>query len=123
MKTKSARNLFAFPGRTCSSCAMKPCLKFAALLAILFTFVTIPARQARAEDEEPGYHFKVYNKTKDTIVKLLAFEDGKKKHPFDNGRRGLPPGKNITPPWEEKNQKNGFEWFIKTIFDDDSETP
>ncbi|HEY4283880.1 MAG TPA: hypothetical protein VGM62_12515 [Chthoniobacterales bacterium] len=97
-------------------------LKFAAIVALFFTFVFAPARYLSAKGGE-GYHFEVYNTTEDTIVKLLASEDGKHYHPFDLGRRGLPAGKRMTLTWDEKTDTSGCEWFIKAVFDDDSETP
>jgi len=101
---------------------MKHALRFAAVVAFLFTLSSVPVRNARAEDE-PGYHFKVYNTTKDTITKLLVSENGKKYSSFDIGRRGIPPGKNMDLVWDEKTETSACDWFIKAVFEDGSETP
>jgi hypothetical protein len=66
---------------------MKRYLKLAAAVVLLFTLVSIPVRNARAE--EPGYKFKVHNTTKDKITKLLASEDGKSIAPSTSARREL----------------------------------
>ncbi len=99
---------------------MKSYLKLATVVALLFTLVAIPVPNARAEE---GYHFKVHNTTKDKITKLLASEDGKKYGPFDVGKKGIAPGETMTLVWDEKTETSGCEWFIKAVFDDDSETP
>ena len=99
---------------------MKRYLKLAAVVALLFTLVSIPVRNARAED---GYKFKVHNTTKDRITKLLASEDGKKYSFFDVGKKGIAPDETITLVWDEKTETSGCEWFIKAVFSDGSETP
>jgi hypothetical protein len=100
---------------------MKNCRKLAAVVALLFTLVSIPVRNARGE--EPGYHFKVHNTTEDKITKLLASEDGKKYSSFDVGKKGIAPDETITLIWDEKTETSGCEWFIKAVFSDGSETP
>ena len=99
---------------------MKRSLKLAAVVALLLTLVSIPVRNARAED---GYSFKVHNTTKDKITKLLASEDGKKYSSFDVGKKGIAPDETITLIWDEKTETSGCEWFIKAVFSDGSETP
>jgi hypothetical protein len=101
---------------------MKSVLRFAAVVVFLFTLGSIPLRNARG-DEEPGYHFKVSNTTKETITKLLVSENGKKYIPFDVGRKGIPPDKNMELVWDEKTETSACDWFIKAVFADDSETP
>lgn len=100
---------------------MKSYLKLATAMALLFTLVSIPVPSARAE--EPGYHFKVHNTTKDKITKLLASEDGKKYSSFDVGKKGIAPDETMTLVWDEKTETSGCEWFIKAVFADGSETP
>ena len=97
---------------------MKSYLKLAAVVALLFTLVSIPGRNARAED---GYKFKVHNTTKDKITKLLASEDGKKYSFFDVGK-GIAPGETMTLVWGREGGDD-CEWFIKAVFSDGTETP
>ena len=101
---------------------MKSHLKLAAVVTLLFTFVSSPAvRNAHAEDGD--YSFKVHNTTKDKITKLLASEDGKDYGSFDVGKKGIAPDETVTLNWDKKTDKNGCEWFIKAVFADGSETP
>jgi len=101
---------------------MKGSLKLAAVVALLFTLVSIPVPNVRAEDE-PGYKFKVHNTTKDKISKLLVSEDGKKYGFFDVGKKGIAPGESMTLVWDEKTETSGCEWYIKAVFADGAETP
>jgi hypothetical protein len=96
---------------------MKSYLKLAAVVALLFTLVSIPVHNARAEDR---YKFKVHNTTKDKITKLLVSEDGKKYGFFDVGK-GIAPGETMTLVWDA--ETSGCEWFIKAVFSDGAESP
>src|SRR6266404_2337454 len=98
---------------------MKSYLKFSAVAAFAVTLVFIPFRNAGAEDE---YAFKVHNTTKDTIKKLLASEDGKEYGSFDVGRAGIAPGETMTLKWDKSTNKSSCNWYIKAVFEDDSET-
>ena len=101
---------------------MQNYLKFGVVALLAVTLVSIPARNARAEDEDE-YSFKVHNTTKDKIVKLLASEDDKDYGSFDVGRKGIGPGETITLKWDKSTNKSDCKWYIKAVFEDDSETP
>ena len=71
-------------------------LKLGAVVALLFTLVSIPTPGARAE-EEPGYHFTVHNTTKDTITKLFTSEDEQKDWPLRRRQEGNRAGPDHDP--------------------------
>ncbi len=98
---------------------MKHFLKVGAVIALVFTLVSIPVRKAGAEDEE--YSFKVHNTTKDKITKLLASEDGKNYGSFDVGKDGIAPDETVTLKWDKSTNKSNCEWYIKAVFEDGSE--
>ena len=100
---------------------MKSYLKFGAVVALAFTFVFIPVRNAGAGDA--NYSFKVHNTTKDKITKLLASEDGDEYGSFDVGKKGIAPNETVTLNWDKKTDTSGCEWFIKAVFADGSVTP
>jgi hypothetical protein len=100
---------------------MKRSLKLGAVVALAFTLVSFPVRNAGAEDEE--YTFKVHNTTKDTITKLLASEDGKEWGSFDVGKEGIGPDETVTLKWDKSTNKSDCKWFIKAVFEDGSKTP
>ena len=70
---------------------------------------------------EGGYSFKVTNKTKNTITKLLASEDGEKYGFFDIGK-GIKPGETITLVWDKSTNSGKCKQFFKAVYDDDSES-
>lgn len=101
---------------------MQDYLRFGAVAALAVTFISVPLRNAGAEDEDE-YSFKVHNTTKDKITKLLASEDGEKYGSFDVGKKGIGPGETVTLKWDKSTNKSDCKWYIKAVFEDDSETP
>jgi hypothetical protein len=100
---------------------MRTSLKLGAIVALLFTLVAVPLRNAVASDDE-GYSFKVKNTTEETIKKLLASEDGKTYGSFDIGSKGIAPGKSMTLKWDKATDGSGCEWYFKAVFDDGEES-
>jgi hypothetical protein len=70
---------------------------------------------------ESEYSFKVTNKTKNTIKKLLASEDGEKYGFFDIGK-GIKPGETVTLVWDKSTNSGNCKQFFKAVYDDDSES-
>lgn len=68
------------------------------------------------------YTYKVHNKSKSTITKLLASEDGKTFGAFDIGE-GIAPGATVTLVWDKSTDNGNCEWWIKAEFDDGGESP
>ena len=101
--------------------AMQNYFKLGAMVALALAFISIPLRNAVAEDDE--YSFKVHNTTGDKITKLLASEDGKEYGSFNVGKEGIGPGETVTLKWDKSTNKSDCKWFIKAVFDDGSQTP
>ena len=70
---------------------------------------------------EGEYSFKVTNKTKNTIKKLLASEDGETYGFFEIGK-GIKPGETVTLVWDKSTNKGSCKQFFKAVYDDDSES-
>lgn len=70
---------------------------------------------------EGEYSFKVTNKTKNTIKKLLASEDGEKYGFFDIGK-GIKPGETMTLVWDKSTNSGKCKQHFKAVYDDDSES-
>jgi len=88
----------------------------ALVCALLLSFV--PNNAPGAEGE---YSFKVTNKTKNTITKLLASEDGEKYGFFDIGK-GIKPGETMTLVWDKSTDNGKCKQFFKAVYDDGSES-
>jgi hypothetical protein len=67
------------------------------------------------------YRFKVRNKTKVTIKKLLVSEDGKKWGYFDVGA-GIPAGATQELVWDKSTDNSGCEWYVKAVYADGDES-
>ena len=67
------------------------------------------------------YRFKVHNKSKSRMVKLLASPDGKKYAPFDIGD-GIAPGETEELVWDKSTDNGACEWTLKAVFADESES-
>jgi hypothetical protein len=100
---------------------MKNPLKILSIAALFLSFVTLPALNLRA-DEDDQYSFKVTNTTDTKITKLLASEDGKDYGNFDIGK-GIKPGETVTLNWDKKTNEAGCKWYLKAVFADGSQSP
>lgn len=78
------------------------------------TETTAPANTEKPSAES-NYKFKVTNTTDETIVKLMASEDGKSYGFFDIGSP-LEPGKTIELVWDKKTDNSDCEWFFTAEF-------
>lgn len=72
-------------------------------------------------DGEPEYTFKVVNNSPDTIVKLMASEDGKTYGMFDLGG-ALRPGDSKMLAWDKSTNNSDCEWFFKGEIEGGKET-
>jgi hypothetical protein len=97
---------------------MKSYLKLGLVGVVAMTLVSIPLRNAGAEEE---YSFKLHNTSKDKITKLLASEDGKEWGSFDVGK-GIPAGETVTLKWDKKTNESGCKWYFKAVFADGDES-
>jgi len=93
-------------------------LKRITLLAFALVIVSSAAGYAHARFD---YTFKVHNKGKNKIVKLMASEDGKSYGNFDIGD-GIDPGETATLVWSKTTDDKSCEWLFKAAFDDGEES-
>lgn len=77
----------------------------------------VPSAPSNAEkpSDESNFKFKVTNTTDETIVRILASEDGKSFGFFDIGAP-LEPGKTIELVWDKKTDDSDCEWFFTAEF-------
>ena len=92
-------------------------LKKAAVLASAFLAIAFFSPVVQGGE----YSFKVTNKTKQTITKLLASEDGEKYGFFDIGK-GIKPGETMTLVWDKSTDGGKCKQYFKAVYDDDSES-
>lgn len=88
-----------------------------ALVAAVAT-LGFAAPAAHAEEE---YSFKVANKTKQKITKVLVSEDGKKYGPFDIGK-GIGAGKTVTLVWDKSTNSENCKQWVKAAYEDGEES-
>lgn len=93
-------------------------LKKVIVLSFAFILMSFNASFAASSND---YSFKVTNKTKVTIKKLLASEDGEKYGYFDIGS-GIGAGKSTTLVWDKSTDDSGCEWYFKAVYADGSES-
>jgi hypothetical protein len=67
------------------------------------------------------YRFKVHNKSKSRMVKLLASPDGKKYASFDIGD-GIAAGATEELIWDKSTDNGYCEWTLKAAFADGTES-
>ncbi len=87
------------------------------LLAIALVLMSFTVSYAHATE----YTFKVHNKGKNKIVKLLVSEDGKEYKQFDIGD-GIDAGETATLVWDKSTDNGACEWWFKAAFDDNEES-
>jgi hypothetical protein len=80
------------------------------------------ARGGGSESNAFEYKYKVHNKSKNTITKLLASEDGKNYGEFEIGD-GIEPGKTVTLVWDKSTDNGNCDQWIKAVFDDGESSP
>lgn len=93
-------------------------LRHSILIALTFIVLAFTAGKTFAEDE---YSFKVHNKTKSKITKILVSETGKKYAPFDIGK-GIGAGKKATLVWDKSTNSEACKQYVKAVFADGSES-
>lgn len=87
------------------------------ILAVAFILFSFTA--ANAQDSE--FSFKVFNKTRTKIVKLLVSETGKNYGYFDIGA-GIAPGKSMTLVWDKSTDNEACVQWFKAVYADKSES-
>jgi hypothetical protein len=87
------------------------------VLAVALILMSFAVSSART----PDYSFKVHNKSKNKIVKLLVSEDGKQYREFDIGD-GIDAGETATLVWDKSTDNGACEWYFKAAFDDNEES-
>lgn len=88
------------------------------VLSFAFVLLSFNANSAVSSNE---YSFKVTNKTRVGIKKILVSEDGKKYGYFDIGS-GIGAGKSVTLVWDKSTDNSGCEWYFKAVFADGEES-
>ncbi|HEY0543895.1 MAG TPA: hypothetical protein VGC91_00750 [Pyrinomonadaceae bacterium] len=89
-----------------------------ALVLASFAVTSVHAYKSHAVE----YRFKVHNTGKNTILALMASEDGKNYGKFDIGD-GIEPGETTTLVWDKSTDGRNCEWYIKAVFDDGEQSP
>jgi len=82
-------------------------------------FILLSYTVSNAQDSE--FSFKVTNKTKYTIKKLLVAEAGKKYKYFDIGA-GLGAGKTVLLVWNKATDNEDCEQWFKAVYSDGVES-
>lgn len=94
---------------------------FKKAIGLSFAFVLMSFNASYALTPANDYSFKVTNKTKTAIKKILASEDGKKYGFFDVGS-GIGAGKSMTLVWDKSTDEGNCEWYFKAVFADGEES-
>lgn len=90
----------------------------AIVLAFAMVLMSFTANYALTRND---YSFKVTNKTRTAIKKILVSEDGKKYGYFDIGS-GIGAGKSATLVWDKSTDEGYCEWYFKAVFSDGEES-
>jgi len=88
------------------------------LLALALFLTSFTVSYAHSQDE---YSFKLHNKTRSTIKRLLVSEDGKTFGYFDIGK-GIRPGQKSTLVWDKSTNDGECVQYFKAVFDNGEES-
>lgn len=88
------------------------------LLLVALILMSFSAGNAQTDSE---FSFKVYNRTKSAIKKLLVSEDGKNYGYFDIGK-GIAAGASATLVWDKSTDEENCVQYFKAVFADKSES-
>ena len=78
-------------------------------VAVSLTFIYANTRM--------DYRFKIHNKSKSKITKVMASPDGKKYGLFDIGS-GIKGGETVELVWDQSTDNGNCEWYLKALFAD-----
>jgi hypothetical protein len=95
-------------------------MKFQKLTSLLIAAGLLSLTAFATQAAESEYSFKVNNKTKVAIKKILVSEDGKTWGFFDIGK-GIPAGGSETLVWDTSTNNSGCKQFVKAVYADDTE--
>lgn len=98
---------------------MKSQGKFIGTALLSLAFVLMSYSIGYSQDKE--YSFKVLNKTRSTITKLLVAEPGQKWGYFDIGA-GIAPGKSATLVWNKSTNDEQCVQYFKAVYADGTES-
>lgn len=93
--------------------------KFFRMTLLSAAFILMSFTFANAQDSE--WSFKVTNKTKTTIKRLLVAEPNKKYRDFDIGK-GIKPGETVTLIWSKATDNEACEQWFKAVYADGVES-
>jgi hypothetical protein len=85
---------------------------------VIASSLFIASMSAQAAESE--YSFKVNNKTKVAITKILVSEDGKTWGAFDIGS-GIGAGESATLVWDTSTNNSGCKQSVKAVYADGTE--
>ncbi|KYC39502.1 hypothetical protein WA1_32845 [Scytonema hofmannii PCC 7110] len=68
------------------------------------------------------FTFTVTNQTGQAITELWASVDDEEWSQFTLSDEGIPSGETVTIAWAEYTNDSPCEWYISTVFEDESET-
>jgi hypothetical protein len=93
--------------------------KFLRMTLLSVAFILMSFTVSNAQDSE--WSFKVTNKTKTTIKRLLVAEPNKKYKDFDIGK-GILPGETATLIWNKATDDESCKQWFKAVYSDGVET-
>ena len=93
--------------------------KFLKTALLSFAFILLSFSASSAQDSE--WSFKVTNKTRTTIKRLLVAEPNKTYKDFDIGK-GIRPGETATLIWNSATDNESCKQWFKAVYSDGVET-
>lgn len=93
--------------------------KFIKTALLSFAFILLSFTASSAQDSE--FSFKVTNKTRVTIKRLLVAEPNKKYRDFDIGK-GIKPGETALLIWNKATDNEQCEQWFKAVYADGVES-